>query len=450
VRGFGAAVCAFVALTCSPAASADEWLPHPADATWTYQWSDSVYAPTPTTEQVTVKSTTATAFTLAWTTDGLNNPDGTPSSNGTVDFQETNSGLNATTWSSTPPPDAFPVLCSQLSGCGNSLSSVLYNVIWGSRQPVLEEPLQLGLSWTTTGGAANDVAGVSTYLGNETITVPAFSAPVTAAKVQTKITQAGAIGDPYGSGTRTIWWVAGVGPVKIEFDHAGGGTAPVTSAVLLSTNQTPPPPPSNIDYFPLTKGLTLSYRWTNTKHLPNPEIEKFTVDAVVNNTARFTVKSVSGPIKVSGNYGYSKRLDGVTNLWGTTSSATLATFPPLGPTGAAKAKRNHFATPFDLMNFGLNPILTAYPATGDEWSAARSGDDFTTYGVSGSTRVIGIQTVKVPAGTFQALVLRSQLTQPGFPYGSGTRTTWLAPGKGLVKLVFAHGDGSVSTVELIK
>ena len=45
--------------------------------------------------------------------------------------------------------------------------------------------------------------------------------------------------------------------------------------------------------------------------------------------------------------------------------------------------------------------------------------------------------------------MRSVLKQQGFPFGSGTRTTWFAPGRGLVKLVFKHGDGSVSTVQLI-
>jgi hypothetical protein len=42
------------------------------------------------------------------------------------------------------------------------------------------------------------------------------------------------------------------------------------------------------------------------------------------------------------------------------------------------------------------------------------------------------------------------LTQPGFPFGSGTRTCWFAPGKGLVKLTFKHRDGSTSQVVLIK
>jgi len=44
----------------------------------------------------------------------------------------------------------------------------------------------------------------------------------------------------------------------------------------------------------------------------------------------------------------------------------------------------------------------------------------------------------------------SSLEQAGFPFGSGTRTCWFAPGVGLVKLVFRHGDGSVSTVVRLK
>ena len=61
-----------------------------------------------------------------------------------------------------------------------------------------------------------------------------------------------------------------------------------------------------------------------------------------------------------------------------------------------------------------------------------------------------MQKVKVPAGTFQALVVASNLTQPGFKFGSGIRTMWFVAGKGLVKLQFRHADGSVSVVELLK
>jgi hypothetical protein len=64
--------------------------------------------------------------------------------------------------------------------------------------------------------------------------------------------------------------------------------------------------------------------------------------------------------------------------------------------------------------------------------------------------VLGVQKVKVPAGTFNALAVRTTLKQAGFPFGSGVRTSWFAEGRGLVKLVFQHGDGSTSVVQLTK
>jgi hypothetical protein len=139
----------------------------------------------------------------------------------------------------------------------------------------------------------------------------------------------------------------------------------------------------------------------------------------------------------------------VTNLWGSTQSASLATFPPLGPAGLPKERRRRFVTPFDLMIFGFNPILPAYPTAGATWSSKVPSRDFSIFGVTGSTTIIGSRRVNVPAGTFTALAVRSRLVQRGFKFGTGTRTCYFVPGKGLVKLVFAHGDRSVSTVELV-
>jgi hypothetical protein len=438
------------ALAAASPTLASGWLPHPTDATWTYQWSDSTYDRTPTTEKVTVQSSKIASFVLAWTTADLGNPDDAPAGNGTVTFDETDNGVNVADWSSTPPPAGFPVLCASTSQCGNSLASTWYSVIWGSRTPLLSEPLVKGATWSSTGGAANDVTSASSYLGQEQITVPAFPHPVTAAKVRTQITQTGAIGDPYGSGIRTVWWVWGVGPVKVVFAHAGGSNAPVTTSVLQSTSLAPPPPPPDDDFFPLVQGRTATYRWTNARHLSQPVVERVTTTAVSNGSAQLSVASVSGPIRVQGQYGYTLRLDGLTGIWSTTSSASLAKFPPLGPTALPPAKRRHFVTPLDLMDFGFNPIMPAYPESGTSWSAAHTGRDFQFYGVSGRSKVLGMQTVTVPAGTFHALAVETTLSQPGFPFGSGTRTSWFAPGRGLVELVFRHGDGSVSRVELLK
>lgn len=439
-----------LALGLGGAARADDWWPHPADATWTYQWTDSVYNPTPTRERVTVKEQTGKAFKLSWTTRDQGNPAAAPLSFGDMAFQETTAGLVNTDWVSNRPPPGFPILCPQIGGCNNSLASTLYYLIWGSRSPVLPAPLLRGMTWSGSGGAQNDVSSSSTYQGTEIVSVPAFPDGVLAAKVRTETTQGGALGDPYGSGARTVWWVFGVGPVKMVFEHAGGAVAPVTTSELQETSLTAQRPPSDRNYFPLRKGLKLKYRWTNSKWIRTPSIQLATIDQVVNNSARFTFRQVSGPIRVAASYGFSTRTDGVTNIWGLTKAATAIRFPPLGPKSLPPGKRRHFFTPFDLMDFGFNPLMPAYPAAGQTWSSKNPSRDFSTFGVNGSARVLGVRKVKVPAGTFNALVIRASLSQPSFKFGSGTRTSWFAPGKGLVKLIFRHRDGSLSTVVLLK
>jgi hypothetical protein len=131
----------------------------------------------------------------------------------------------------------------------------------------------------------------------------------------------------------------------------------------------------------------------------------------------------------------------VRNLWGSSSAASLVKLPKLG-------HRRHFFTPIDLMTFGFNPVLPAYPILGSTWSSGNPRD-FQIYGVKGKTTVVGIRRVHVRAGTFRALMVRSVLTQRGFRFGSGVRTMWFAPDRGLVKLVFHHRDGSTSVLQLI-
>jgi hypothetical protein len=437
-----------VGATAVPAL-ADDWLPHPASATWQYQWSDSTYNTAGTIENVVVQQQQGTSFTLAWA-DANETPPAAGSSPacgqnsdlGTISFQDTNSGLLNSSWQSCPPPPNAPILCASASSCANSLSSALFNVIWGTRAPVLSEPLLRGTSWTSTGGAASEVSSSSQYEGLQLVKVPAFPGGVVAAVVRSQITQAGALGDPYGSGIRTTWWVNGVGPVRIVFDHAGGSSAPVTQVALMSTNLKPQPAPADQNYFPLRLGLKGTYRWTNSHYMRQPEVQKLSIDAVANRSARISFTSVSGPIRAKGQYIFADRLDGVSTISGASSAASLVKAPPLGHS-------RHFFTPFDLMTYGFNPLLPAYAQPGSLW---RSGNqvDLRAFGVTGSTQIVGVQTVRVPAGTFQALVVRSVLTQPGYRFGSGVRTMWFAPDRGLVKLTFAHRDRSVSTIELIK
>jgi hypothetical protein len=434
----------------APSTASASWLPHSADATWTYEWTDSVYNATPTKEKVTVKEQQGRAFTLEWTTQDLGNPDGAPPSVGLMAFQETSSGLVNTDWQSSAPPQQFPILCASAVRCGNSMAGTLYTLIWGTRAPVLAEPLLANTTWPSTGGAEGGVTSISQYQGREQVTVPAFPQPVVAAKIRTDVTQAGALGDPYGSGVRTVWWVYGVGPVKIVFEHAGGADAPVTTSVLHSTNRTPEMPPPDLNYFPLVQGAKLRYRWSNNRHMKKRSVQEIVVAETANQSARFDVKHISGPIRLAASYGFALRTDGLTNIWGASRAASLAKFPPLGPRFLPRARRRHFFTPFDLMVYGMNPILMAYPEAGQTWAAKSPSRDFSVFGVTGTTTVLGLQQVRVPAGRFTALAIRSTMNQAGYRFGSGTRTSYFVAGKGLVKLVFRHRDGSTSTVELLK
>ena len=118
-------------------------------------------------------------------------------------------------------------------------------------------------------------------------------------------------------------------------------------------------------------------------------------------------------------------------------------FPPL-PKGL------HLFTPFDLMGWGMVRILPADPVVGSCWSSRRGSAAERAFHITGRSCVIGVKTVRVPAGRFRALEVKSVLTQPGYKFGSGVRYSWFAPKRGLVKLVFDHANHSVSTVVLIK
>jgi hypothetical protein len=232
--------------------------------------------------------------------------------------------------------------------------------------------------------------------------------------------------------------------VKITFRHAGGE---ISQAVLRSTTLKALALPSDRNLLPINRGDRAKFRWRNSKHMPSWSRQQFDVTQVVNNTARVDVKNLSGPIKVAGSYTFSSRISGVVHLQAATQAATRAHFPPLGPKGLPSDRRRRFFTPYDLMVYGFGPVTPIEVHKGDSWRSSRDSSDYKIFGVSGVTRVIGTRKVRTPAGRFSAVELRSTLTQSGYPFGSGTRTMWFAPGKGLVKLVFRHRDGSVSTVE---
>ena len=182
--------------------------------------------PRPTNEKVTVKEQKG-GLLARLDDEGSRNPDDASQSLGTWRSRRRPPALINTDWQSHAAADRVPDPVRATANCGNSVASVLYQLIWGTRAPVLSSRSLKGSSWSSTGGANSDVTSSSTYVGHEKVKVPGVpDAGARRAKVRTDITQAGAIGDPYGSGVRTVWWVYGVGPVKIEFQHAGGTDAP--------------------------------------------------------------------------------------------------------------------------------------------------------------------------------------------------------------------------------
>jgi hypothetical protein len=431
------------ALAQSTASLSDQWLPRSDDAEWVYEWSNSDFSATPRRERYTMQSRSGTRFRLKWEEFGLGAYD--QPAQGTMDFRHADAGLVNLNYQSSQPPPQFPVLCASATDCGNSLAGSMYMLIWGTRSPVLAEPLLRGTRWNSTGGANNDVGSANRYVGRAKAIVPAFPQGVDAAVVDSEVTQGGALGDPFGSGVRTVHWVRGVGPVRIVFRHAGGETS---EANLVSTTLKPLPLPSDVNLLPLNRGDSATFRWRNSRHMKRWSRQKFDVTEVLNNTARVDVKSLSGPIKLAGSYTFASRLSGITHLQGAVKAATRARFPGLGPSTVPRDQRRRFFTPYDLMVFGFGPVITIAGEKGESWRSSRESADFRVFGVNGQTRILGARKVKVPAGTYaKAVEVRSSLTQKGFPFGSGTRTMYFAAGKGLVKLVFRHRDGSVSTVE---
>ena len=446
----GLALVLVLAMASTAAASSlddvsDQWLPRSDGAQWTYAWTDSVFSPLPRVERYAVTGRNATAFRVQWTEP--NPAEADIASSGLMDFQQTEAGLVNVNYQSSAPPVQFPILCAAAGDCGNSMAGAWYLLIWGTRSPLVAEPLLVGTRWNTVGGANNDVASRNRYAGRAKVTVPAFPQPLDAAVVESSVTQTGALGDPYGSGSRTVWWVRGVGPVRIVFRHSGGQ---ISEAVLRSTTLTPKPLPPDTNLLPLNLGDSMTFRWRNDRHLKQWSTQRLSVSDVVNNTSRVDVKQVSGPITVAGSYSFSTRLDGVRNLAASVKAATRAKFPALGPRSQPADERRRFLTPLDLMIYGFGPIVPIGEPDGYSWVSSRKSDDWRTFGVTGRSTIGGTRTVKVPAGRFKATVIRSTLTQSGFGFGSGTREMYFAPGKGLVKLVFKHKDGSVSTVERTK
>ena len=184
-------------------------------------------------------------------------------------------------------------------------------MFWGTRSPVLAEPLVQGARWSAVGGADNDVASVNRYLGQRAGRRARVPGGRRDGAVESDVTHAGALGDPFGSGLRTVWWAYGIGPVKIVFQHSGGETS---LSELQSTNARPAPAAARRQRAAVHRGQRATFRWRNNRHMRRWSRQRFKVAGVLNNTARVDVRLGHGPLDVSGSYVFASRLSGVRNL----------------------------------------------------------------------------------------------------------------------------------------
>ena len=176
------------ALVVAPGAlAADGWLPHPADATWTYQWTDSVYThDADDREGHRQGRPRARRSRSPGRRDGLDNPAEAPSSTtGRSSSRTRTPGLVNTDWSSNAPPPSFPVLCAHAGELRQLPREHATTTSSGARaRPCSPSRCSRGRRGRARAARSNDVSSTSTYLGTEQVTVPAFRRPVIAAKVR--------------------------------------------------------------------------------------------------------------------------------------------------------------------------------------------------------------------------------------------------------------------------
>ena len=65
------------------------------------------------------------------------------------------------------------------------------------------------------------------------------------------------------------------------------------------------------------------------------------------------------------------------------------------------------------MLYGFNPILPAYGTAGATWGSKVPSRDYSVFGVTGSTRILGLRTVKVGNKTYSALAVRVEADAEG-------------------------------------
>jgi DUF3108-like len=183
----------------------------------------------------------------------------------------------------------------------------------------------------------------------------------------------------------------------------------VTAAFLLALDAFAGKPKSKLgaDYFPLRVGDSWTYR--NTEE-GGYTLKVLSEEPHEGGTVRFVVELLSG-VKVDNTYSKA-------NSWVLFHAETYPEHEGLQAT---------YDPPKQLLP---NPLVV-----GQKWEW--TGKDPTQVEHRESNRVVGVETVTVPAGKFRAMKVVSEITGASAPL---IRTSWYADGVGLVKTMSIGGQ----------
>ena len=200
---------------------------------------------------------------------------------GTMDFRHTDAGLVNLNYQSYASRRRSSRSCAPCGhDCANSVAGTLL-------------PADLGHALADAGRAAG--AGHPLELarrrqqrrrqrraatsGARSVMVPRLPAAAsTRRRCESEITQAGAIGDPFGSGVRTVWWVRGVGPGQ---DRPSATRAARSSEAELRSTTLKPLAASlrRRTCCRSTAATRCVYRWRNSRHMKRWSRQRFDVSA---------------------------------------------------------------------------------------------------------------------------------------------------------------------------
>ena len=189
-------------------------------------------------------------------------------------------------YQSMTPPLQFPPLCAAAAQCGNSLAGSYFLAIWGAarrRWSSRSSPLDVRAARATRSWAPIATAAAQRVAG------PVHPAGIEAAKVESVVTQTGALGDPFGRACAPSGGLTASVPCG-----SSSGTPVAARAWPSSRARRRPGPAERPLHVPLAQGVRATFRWRNDKHMRRWSVQRARVVRTLNNSSRVEVRDLSG------------------------------------------------------------------------------------------------------------------------------------------------------------